>query len=47
MIGAQRVDVVTVPTRDRERDGGAFTDPDGNRLPIHHRYAPYAGEKMP
>ena len=28
-------------------NGAAFTDPDGNGLLIHHRYAPYADGRTP
>jgi len=95
LIGAERVDFVAVPTRNRERamkfygvefaplpfgslalrvpdleaakqrlqgagvefrdetfdsgvcNGAIFTDPDGNGLMLHHRYAPYADGTNP
>ena len=44
-----KLDFVSVPSQDRERSRGVdtgvchmalFTDPDGNDLMLHHRYAP-------
>jgi catechol 2,3-dioxygenase-like lactoylglutathione lyase family enzyme len=58
LIGVERTDFVGIPTRDRERtvkfygetlgiERNPRSDPDGNALMLHHRYAPYADPSKP
>jgi hypothetical protein len=37
----QRTDFVAISTQDKER-APFFSDPDGNGLMLHRRYAPYS-----